>query len=356
MKKINLNFPVISDEEIDAVSSVLRSGMLAQGTKVSEFEEQFLKISESKFSVAVNSGTSALHAGLLASGIGPGDEVIVPSFTFAATANAVALTGATPVFADIELEDFCISVDHAESLITEKTAGIIAVHLFGHPANLIALKNLTEKKGIKLFEDAAQAHLAEYFGIRVGSLSEFTAFSFYPTKNITAGEGGMISTNSESIYRKSRLLRNQGMEERYVHEIVGYNYRMTEIHAAIGLVQLKRLSEWTEKRISNAEYLTSNLTGVITPHLLSGIKHVFHQYVIRVDGADRQRLRVALSNKGISTDIYYPRPVHSQPAYKLNLDLPKTFQACEEVLAIPVHSQLSDDELERIVITINQNI
>ena len=356
MSRIELNYPVISQEEIDAVLSVLQSGMLAQGSKVSELEDAFLKVSKSKFSVAVNSGTSALHAGLLASGIGPGDEVIVPSFTFAATANAVALTGATPVFADIELDTFCISVDHAESLITEKTAGIMAVHLFGHPANLTALKNLTEKRGIKLFEDAAQAHLAEYFGTRVGSISDFTAFSFYPTKNMTAGEGGMISTNSESIYRKSRLLRNQGMEERYIHEVVGYNYRMTEIHAAIGIVQLKKLEAWTEKRISNAEYLTNNLVGVVTPKLTHGIKHVFHQYVIRVEGAKRQGLREVLRDNGISTDIYYPRPVHSQPAYDLHLDLPVTLRACEEVLAIPVHSQLNPDQLERIVTTINKNI
>jgi perosamine synthetase len=356
MDFIELNSPEIGEDEIESVVRVLRSGKLAQGSEVLAFEMEFANFIGSKFAIAVNSGTSALHAGLLASGIGPGDEVIVPSFTFAASANAIALTGAKPIFADIDLDSYCISIPHVESLINKKTAGIMAVHLFGHPADLPALKVLCDKYQIGLFEDAAQAHGAEIDGFKVGSAGHFAAFSFYPTKNMTAVEGGMICTASQDLDYQSKLLRNQGMAVRYVHEIAGYNYRMTEVNAAVGRVQLAKLNNRTELRIKNANYLSSNLVGVIAPQVGENIRHVFHQYIVRVEQAKRDDIRNALHDSGIRTDIYYPSPVHSQPAYNLKLDLPNTVKACKESFAIPVHSRLTKSNLDKIIGTLNETL
>lgn len=353
MDFIELNSPLVGEEEIEAVIKVLRSGKLAQGTEVEGFENDFSRIIGTDNAIAVNSGTSALHAGLLAAGIGPGDEVIVPSFTFAASANAIVLTGAKPIFADIDLDTYCVSVEHVESLINNKTAGVMAVHLFGHPADLPRLKKLCDNHQIMLFEDAAQAHGAEIRGLSVGSVGTFSAFSFYPTKNMTSIEGGMICTESSELAHMARLLRNQGMAVRYIHEIAGYNYRMTEVSAAVGRVQLRNLKYWTELRIKNASYLSSNLEGLVVPQIKEDIKHVFHQFIVRVDKEYRTEIRNKLQEAGIRTDVYYPSPVHSQPAYGLTLDLPNTQRACEESFAIPVHNQLSMSSLERIVESLN---
>jgi len=242
--------PIIGDDERAAVDAVLRSGMIAQGPQVKAFEEEFsAQVAGGVECVAVNSGTSGLHLGLLAAGIGPGDEVIVPSFTFAATANSVALTGATPVFADIEADYFCLDPASVRAAITERTKAIMPVHLYGHPADMTALKSLADEYGLMLFEDAAQAHAAELHGRRVGT---FAMFSLYPTKNMTSGEGGMVSCATPQLARTVRLLRNQGMERQYANEIIGFNARMTDIHAAIGRVQLSKLAGWTEQRRANA--------------------------------------------------------------------------------------------------------
>src|SRR5690554_5741845 len=247
--------PIIGREERDAVDRVLRSGMVAQGPEVAAFEQEFsAHFVPGRESVAVNSGTAGLHLGLLACGVGPGDEVIVPSFTFAATGNSVALTGATPVFVDIDPDTFCMDPDAAEAAITERTAGIMPVHLYGHPADVTALGELAAKHGIQLFEDAAQAHGAQWQGKPVGSFGSFAMFSLYPTKNMTSGEGGMVACATEEIARNVRLLRNQGMERRYENEVVGFNARMTDIHAAIGRVQLTKVGGWTATRQANAEF------------------------------------------------------------------------------------------------------
>ncbi|MCE3292061.1 MAG: aminotransferase DegT, partial [Arthrobacter sp.] len=286
--------PIIGDDERAAVDAVLATGMLAQGQQVAEFEKEFSEVLlDGRSSVAVNSGTSGLHLGLLAAGVGPGDEVIVPSFTFAATGNSVALTGATPVFADIELEHYTLDVEHVASLITDKTKGIMPVHLYGHPFDVDGFTKLAQDRGIDLYEDAAQAHGASFNGRKVGTFGKFAMFSLYPTKNMTSGEGGMVSTPDAGVERNLRLLRNQGMEKQYENELVGFNARMTDLHASIGRVQLKKVLGWTAQRQQNAAFLTSDLEGVGTPVVAEGAEHVYHQYTIRVP-EDRDGLAKAL--------------------------------------------------------------
>lgn len=349
--------PIIGDEERAAVDRVLRSGMVAQGPEVAAFEQEFADFFvNGRASVAVNSGTSGLHLGLLAAGVGPGDEVIVPSFTFAATANSVALTGATPVFVDIEPNYFGLDPAAVEAAVTPRTKGIMPVHLYGHPASITELKVIADKHGIDLFEDAAQAHGASIDGQPVGTFGRFGMFSLYPTKNMTSGEGGMVVCDTAELVRAVKLLRNQGMEAQYKNEVIGFNARMTDIHAAIGRVQLTKVGEWTNRRQANAAYLDANLTGVVTPPVADGAVHVYHQYTIRVP-ADRDGFVVALREEyGIGSGVYYPIPNHrldSLKAYAVGLDLPETERAAGEVVSIPVHPSLSDGDLERIVAAVN---
>jgi perosamine synthetase len=345
--------PEIGDAESAAVERVIRSGMLAQGPEVAAFEQEFAQIVGGLHSVAVNSGTSALHMGFLAAGIGGGDEVIVPSFSFAATANAVALTGATPVFADIELDHFCLAPAAVEAAITPRTRAIMPVHLYGHPANLPELAAIAERHDLLLFEDAAQAHAASIAGRPVGTWGIANSFSFYPTKNMTSGEGGMITTPSADVARQARLLRNQGMERRYENEVVGFNTRMTDIHAAIGRVQLTRLAEWTAKRQANAAFLSAGIEGVVTPAIADGAEHVFHQYTIRVVDHDRDAFAAALAERGVASGVYYPTPIHRLPSFGQDLDLPQTEFAARQVLSLPVYPALTEGELVTIVEAVN---
>ncbi|KQN95223.1 DegT/DnrJ/EryC1/StrS family aminotransferase [Arthrobacter sp. Leaf69] len=346
--------PIIGDEERAAVDAVLASGMLAQGKQVADFETEFSSVLvDGRAAVAVNSGTSGLHLGLLAAGVGPGDEVIVPSFTFAATGNSVALTGATPVFADIELDHYTLDTDHVASLITEKTKGIMPVHLYGHPFDVEGLGRLAAERGIDLYEDAAQAHGASFNGQKVGSFGTFAMFSLYPTKNMTSGEGGMVTTSDAAVEHRLRLLRNQGMEKQYQNEIVGFNARMTDLHAAIGRVQLTKVLGWTAQRQQNAAFLDANLENVGTPLVKAGAGHVYHQYTIRVP-EDRDGLAKALRDEyNIGTGVYYPVPNHRLPSFNRTEDLPNTETAAKEVLSLPVHPSLSQDDLERIVAAVN---
>ena len=346
--------PLIGDEERAAVDRVLRSGMLAQGPEVKAFEEEFAAhFGLGRACVAVSSGTAGLHAGLLASGVGPGDEVIVPSFTFAATANSVALTGATPVFADISRDDFCLDPVAVEGAVTERTVGIMPVHLYGHPANMPAMKAVAEKHGIQLFEDAAQAHGASLGGVPVGAFGSFAMFSLYPTKNMTSGEGGMVSVATPEIERLLRLYRNQGMAQQYKNEVVGLNYRMTDIHAAIGRVQLTRVGAWTARRQQNAAFLSSNLEGVTPPPVAPGAVHVFHQYTVRVP-EDRDGMAKALREEyNVGSGMFYPIPNHQLAPFRSVLDLPETAKAAAECLSLPVHPSLSQGDLERIVTAVN---
>ncbi len=345
--------PLIGAEEREAVDRVLQSGMLAQGPEVAAFESEFSAIVGNRHCIAVNSGTSGLHMALEALGLDTGDEVIVPSFTFAATANSVALTGATPVFVDIDPRTFNIDPKAIEAAITPKTKAIQPVHLYGQTAAMKEIMDIARRHNLLVVEDAAQAHLASLDGTPAGAFGDAGVFSFYPTKNMTSGEGGMITTANDETARQSRLLRNQGMEKRYENEIVGFNTRMTDIHAAIGRVQLRKLSKWTEQRRANAKFFDENLKGVVVPYVAPGAVHVYHQYTIRVVGHDRDAFGAEMTKRGVGNGVYYPIPVHRLPSFGHTFDLPNTTSAANEVLSIPVHPALSESDLETIVSVIN---
>lgn len=349
--------PIIGAEEREAVDRVMRSGMVAQGPEVASFEAEFsAHFVQGRPVVAVNSGTAGLHLGLLASGVGPGDEVIVPSFTFAATANSVALTGATPVFADIEPDTFTLDPASVAAAISEKTKGIMPVHLYGHPARMRELRAIADERGILLFEDAAQAHGALLDDAPVGTYGIFAMFSLYPTKNMTSGEGGMIAAADETVARNARLLRNQGMERQYENELIGFNARMTDIHAAIGRVQLTKVNAWTATRQANASQLDRELRGVIVPPVAHGAVHVYHQYTIRVPEDRDGFVRALREEYEVGSGVYYPIPNHRLPSlarFAPGLDLPETERAAREVVSLPVHPSLSAGDIERIITAVN---
>lgn len=349
--------PIIGEDEITAVTAVLRSGIIAQGRRVEEFEEAFAKFVGTKYAIAVNSGTAALHIALLTQGIGEGDEVITSPFTFIASANSILFTGAKPVFADIEEDSFNIAPDKIDEKITPRTKAIMPVHLYGQPCDMKRIMRIAQEHGLIIIEDACQAHGAEYERKKVG-LFGTGCFSFYPTKNMTTGEGGMITTNDKDIAQKARMIRSHGQRQRYFHEILGYNYRMTDIAAAIGLCQLGKLEEFNSKRIENAKFLTRGLSGIkglIPPSIKSNTQHVFHQYTVRITqdfGIPRDELRQKLMNKGIATEVYYPLPIHKQPLYQslsYNDRLPNSEKAAAQVLSLPVHPSLTKKDLEYVV-------
>jgi dTDP-4-amino-4,6-dideoxygalactose transaminase len=349
----------LGEAEHAAVARVLASGMLAQGPEVAAFESEFSAHVGGRPCVAVNSGTSALLLALLALGVGPGDEVVVPSFSFAATANAVALTGARPVFADIEPDHFCLDPSAVEAAITPRTTAVMPVHLYGHPAAMGRIADIAARHGLAVVEDAAQAHLAAFDGRPVGTLGAAAAFSFYPTKNMTAGEGGLVVCADEAVARTVRLLRNQGMERRYANEVVGYNMRMTDLHAAIGRAQLDRLPERTAQRRRNAAALDAALagaaaSGLVTPPVAPGAEPVWHQYTVRAP--DRDPLVAALADRGVGSGVYYPTPIHRLPAYDLDLDLPVTERAAAEVLSLPVHPALSAAQLDHVAAAVTRAV
>ena len=352
-KHIPLSKPILGRDVRKAVNRVLLSRNLAQGPQVLAFENEFAQFVNDRECVAVNSGTSALHLALLSLGVGSGDEVIVPSFTFAATANSVSLTGATPIFIDIDLKTYNLDPNLIENLITPRTKAILVVHLFGLPANMTKIAEIADRNKLLLIEDAAQAHAASVNGKPVGTFGDAAAFSFYPTKNITSGEGGMIVFKNKEHVRLAKLYRNQGMEQRYKNEIVGFNLRMSDIHAAIGRAQLKHLLKWSVKRQDNARKLSEKLENVITPYIPQDHVHVFHQYTIRVSN-NRNALSEALTQAGIGNSVYYPIPVHKLPAFNSSELIPHTQKASETVISLPTHPSLSKSDLKRIISTVNR--
>lgn len=350
--KVPLSRPIIGDAERQAVLEVLDSGMLASGPRVQRFEEAFAGLCQTEHAVALGSGTAALYLGLLASGVGPGDEVIVPSFTFAASANSVAMCGATPVFIDVDESTFCVTPAGIAAAITDRTKGVMVVHLYGHPAPMPEIMAVADRAGIDVYEDAAQAHGATSGGRPVGGWGRFGAFSFYPTKNMTTGEGGMVTTRDPAIADRVRLLRNQGMRGRYEHEIIGLNERMTDIEGAIGLVQLEGLQEWTASRVRNADAYRSDLLPILRPPPApENGTHVYHQFTIRPP--DRAAAIEALEAAGIGYGVYYPVPTHRQPQFGDQPSLPITERLAEEVLSIPVRPDLTDDEIQYVIATLN---
>lgn len=343
--------PMMGAEELAAVSRVLSSGQLVQGEQVAAFERGFAEVCQVREAIAVSSGTAALHLALLAHEIGPGDEVITTPFSFAATGNTILLVGATPVFVDIDPQTYNIDPDLVEAAITPRTKAIMPVHLYGNPSDMDRLCQIAEAHHLVIIEDACQAHAASIRGKRVGSFGT-GCFSFYATKNITTGEGGMITTNDPEIAERCRLLRSHGQQRRYHHVGIGYNLRMTDFQGVIGLTQLEKLETWTEQRIANAARLTAGLRDwVKTPVTPAGYRHVFHQYTIQVDG-DRDAWMQALAERGVGTAVHYPCPIHKQPFYQergFDLSLPIAETAAQQVISLPVHPAVSEQDVETII-------
>jgi len=361
---INISKPVIGKEEIDAVERVLRSGMIVQGPVTEKLEKSFSKYCKTKYAVAFNSGTAAIHAGLYAIGIKAGDEVITTPFTFVATANPILMQGAKIVFADIKEDDFNIDPKEVEKKITKKTKAIIPVDLYGQVYDHKAIRKIAKKYKLKVLEDACQAVGAISDKKKAGNFGGVAAFSLYATKNIMSGEGGLITTNDEKIYEKCKMFRHHGQSEktRYEYADLGYNYRITDIASSIALVQLRKIDKLNAKRISNAKKLSiglQNIEGIVLPKIKAGDRHVFHQYTIRVTkdfGLSRDQLLKKLKEKKINCGIYYPKPLHlhrhfKEMGYKRG-DFPVAEQMSKEVLSLPVHPSLKISEISYIIKTI----
>ena len=359
---IPISKPIITDEEIQKVIEVLKSGQLAQGKYVNELERTFAEYIGVDYAVAVCNGTTALILALEALKIKSGDEVITTPFTFIATANSILHQNARPVFADIDEKTYNIDPDDVAEKVTKKTRAIIGVHLFGHPFKVKDLLEICEDYGLVLIEDCAQAHGAEFEGKKVGSFG-IGCFSFYPTKNITTGEGGIITTNDKKIAEKIKLLRNHGEVSKYKHIELGYNYRMSELQGALGVVQLKRLDEMVKARRRNAKYLNKHIknSGLVKPFEERNVKHAYNQYVIRVTDEfpmHRDELVRYLREKKIECAVHYPKPIYKQPIYiKMgyeNVRCPVAERICKEVLSLPVHPSLTVENLQYIVEVINK--
>lgn len=351
---IPISVPLLGDKEKQAVLEVIDSKQLAQGAQVEAFEKAFAAFCGAKHAVATSSGTAALHTAMLAHGIGSGDEVITTPFTFIASANAALFVGAKPVFVDIDECTYNIDPYLIEAAITPRTKAILPVHIFGNPCDMETIMDIAARHGLVVIEDACQAHGASIKGQKVGTFGT-GCFSFYPTKNITTAEGGMVTTNDDELADRARLVRSHGQRNRYYHETLGYNFRMTEIQAAIGLVQLGKLEQFTAARRAHAAYLTQRLEGVTTPYETPGCHHVYHQYTIRVPEG-RDQLAEHLCERGIATGIYYPLPVHKQVVYQrlgYTDRLPVAEKICREVLSLPVHPALAQVDLDRIVQGVN---
>lgn len=355
-------------EEEAAVLRVLASGQLTQGERVADFERRFAALSHVQEAVAVSSGTAALHLALLVHDIGPGDEVVTTAFSFAAAANLILLVGATPVFVDIDPETYTLDPAQVEIALTRRTKAILAVHLYGHPCDMHRLEQLAQAYALVLIEDASHAHAATIQGRPVGSFGT-GCFSFYATRNMTTGEGGMITTNDPVAAEQVRLLRNQGQEAPFYHIIPGYNLRMTELQAALGIAQLEKLEHFTQRRIANAAFLTEHLKGAVqTPVVRPGYRHVYQQYTIRVP-SERDEWAERLRDRGVETAIRYPLPIHLQPFFRRKpalfrilspgkkshmwgsnpaAHLPATESAAQQVLSLPVHPALSEEDLSKI--------
>jgi len=368
---IRINQPFLGKEEIDSAVEVLRSGVLTDksgmGPRVLEFERSFAKYVGAKHAIAVVNGTAALHAALLAADVRQGDEVILPSFTFVGAVNAVVLAGGIPVFADIDKDTYCLRPESVEECVTRKTKAIIPTDLYGLPADLKSAIELAKGKGLTVIEDAAQAHGAMYDGKRVGSVSDMTCFSFYAAKNLTTGEGGMITTNDDEFAQNLRMIRSHGEQRPYWTVRLGHNYHMTEIAAAIGQAQLKKLPGFLEKRKKNADLAAQKLemTGkLILPKEPDGRKHGWYVYTVRLRGvnaAKRNKIVDKLWNKNIEAAVYYSTPVHSTPFYRDSTiarkgRLPETEKASRQVFSLPIHPRLNDNDIDFVAETLRKAI
>ena len=343
----------IREEVHRALDAVMEKAAFVLGDAVRDFEAAFAARHGVKHCVAVSSGTSALHAALVAMGIGPGDEVVVPANTFIATAEAVSHCGATPRFADVGEDDYCLDPASLESAITARTKAVIPVHLYGQPAEMDEIVRVAERHGLEILEDCSQAHDAEYRGRKVGTFGRAAAFSFYPSKNLGAyGEAGAVLTNDPALAEKVRMLRDHGGRKKYHHEFVGYNYRMDGFQGAVLGVKLRYLAEWTERRRRAAARYRELLDGlpVRLPREKPHVRHVYHLFVIRV--AERDRVAAALNDKGIATGVHYPIPLHLSEAYRelgyREGDFPVAEAASKEILSLPIYPELTDEQMDYV--------
>jgi perosamine synthetase len=357
--------PYLGEEEIKAVSQVIKSGMISQGSKVRELEEKFAKFCGTRYAIATNSGTAALHTSLHVAGIKKDDKVMTTPFTFIATANTILMQQAKPVFVDIDEETFNIDPKQVEEKVTDKTISIVTVDLYGNLCDYSKIDAIAKKNNLVVIEDACQAINAESNNKKAGNFGDIAAFSFYGTKNITCGEGGMITTNNETFAKNAKLFRQHGRSKMSSYEYVnpGYNYRTTDINAAMLLEQLKKIDVITKKRIENAAYLTDNLknvNGLKVPQVIRDNSNVFHQYTIRVlDNfkLDRDELNEHLNKKGVGTGVYYPNPLHLLKHLKNGYregDFPAAERACKEVLSLPIHPHLTKKQLDQIIRTFKE--
>lgn len=357
---ISLNAPQIGKEEIEAVVKVMKSGVLTNklgaGPLVTKFEKSFAKLMEAKHAIAMNTGTAALHSSTVAAELKPGDEVILPSFTFISTAEVVVMTKAKPVFVDINPETYNISLGKIEEAVTKKTKAVFPVDLYGLPMDMKGIREIADKHQLFVIEDAAQAHGASYKGKPPGAFADVACWSFYASKNMTTGEGGMVTTNNDEIAEKLRFMRSHGEKEEYKSVMLGHNYHMSEIHAAIGCVQLARLPKFVAKRRENARRLTANLRRepkLQLPRQPKGYKHSWYLYTVRLKNAkkkQRDRVVKGLKKKGIGAGVYYANPVHLTPYYSRfsKSKLPETEKASQQVFSLPVHPGVTAEQIDII--------
>lgn len=357
--QIPIAHPSLGREEAEAVTAVLGSGMIAQGPETAAFEQEFAAYCGVPHAVAVNSGTAALHAALLAAGVGPGDEVIVPAFTFFATASSVSMCGATPVFADVDPATATIDAADVSAKITPRTKAVVGVHLYGQPCDAGALREICDDNNLVFIEDAAQAHGATYEGKKTGSLGDLACFSFYATKNMATGEGGMVTTASDDYTVHLRRIINHGRADKYLHTELGYNYRMTDLAAAVGRVQLKKLDGFNRRRQENAAYYRAHITapGLVLPAVAPGRTHVWHQYSLQVTEAfplSRDEFLAYLREQGIGCAVHYPVALSNQPLYAGAGACPISEALAASVLSIPVHPDVTDEGRAYICDVINE--
>ena len=358
---IPINLPKIGEEEIEAVVKVMRSGPLTNalgtGPMVTKFEKNFAKFAGTKHAIAVNTGTAALHSAIVAAGVKQGDEVILPSFTFVATAEAVVMAGGKPVFADINPETYHVSPDEIEKNVTKKTKAIVPVDLYGLPVDIKPIRKIAAKQDLAVVEDAAQAHGATYAGKPAGVFADAACWSLYASKNMTTGEGGVVTTSSDSMADTLRLIRTHGEKAKYASLMLGYNYRMSEIQAAIGLVQLEKLPSFVAKRRENAKRLTKLLAAsdrLKLPEESEERQHSWYLYTVRLQNAtenERNKIVEELRRKDIGAEVYYITPVHLMPYYRESFGerrLPETEKAAKQVFSLPIHPGVTEAQVDYI--------
>jgi dTDP-4-amino-4,6-dideoxygalactose transaminase len=357
---ISMAKPLIGQEEIDAVTEVMKSGMIASGSVVTEFEQAFSQYITMPYGVATSNGTTALHAALLGLDIGEGDKVLTTPFTFIASSNSILFNRAIPVFIDIDKDSYLIDINKVEAYLENNNDGsvkaILVVHLFGLACDMLRLQKVAKKYNLKIIEDCAQSHGAEVHGIKAGSFGDASCFSFYPTKNMTTSEGGIALFKNKDIADTARKYVNHGRVDQYKHDVLGFNYRMTNICAAIGLVQLNKLPKMNDIRIKNAaiyDRLLADNEYIKTPMVTIGYKHVYHQYTITIEGLERKEVQALLAKNDIGSAIVYPFSMTEQEFYADKSECEDDSIARElsrKVLSLPVHPSLTDEDIEQVCV------